>query len=114
MNNNQKKGELFMYISKKLFLITTVCLGLGFQINASQNEEQESNFFNFINKLRNVKNATALNLANWMESTYATDKDLSSQLVNIVNTDESVMQKTQAIEQLKQGTEQAETNKIGR
>lgn len=66
---------------------------------------------NFINGLKRVKNAAALELASWIEKTYATNPNLSDQLINIVETNESTVNKTKAIEQLKNTTEQAESGK---
>lgn len=100
-----------MRIANKLFLII-ISLGLGLQLSASEYQPQDDkNLLNFISGLKTVPKAAALQLARWMETTYATDQNLSNQLMDIVNTNQSVADKTKAIEQLKQRAEQPETDK---
>jgi hypothetical protein len=100
-----------MRISKKLLMIATFSFISGSSVNASEPQTQDdTNLLNFISGLKKVPKAAALQLARWMESTYATNHDLSDQLINIVNTEDTIANKTKAIEQLKQSTEQAGTD----
>jgi hypothetical protein len=98
-----------MYISKQLFLITAVCLSLGFQINASQNEEQDSGFLNFTRQLiYQHKTADDINTGNWMNAIYQkgdpSDENTINQLMNITNSDKTDEEKKADILALKNST----------
>lgn len=98
-----------MNISKKLLMVAVFSFISGLSINASESQPQDdTKLLNFISGLKTVPKAAALQLARWMETTYTTNQDLSDELIKIVNADNTIANKTKAIEQLKQNTEQAD------
>ena len=96
-----------MFISKKLFLIIALTLGLNRQINASQNynKEQEQNYIQFTGQLSKINNAEAKEAAKWMNEKYHKSESITNQLMDIVNTDEPVKDRVTSILKLKRNDE---------
>ena len=90
---------------KKLFFMTVLGLAAVAQISASENQSDDRGYLSFIGKLRQVKSANAMNDANWMSQKYVATDDYStnitSQLKNIVESNQPLPAKISAIEEIK-------------
>jgi hypothetical protein len=97
-----------MSITKQFLLVFII-----FQINASQNytEKQQKNFLVFTQRLSQQTNADDMNLARWINETYVTNDNLAGEFINIVNTSTSFDNAKESIKNLKNTTEQTETDK---
>ncbi len=76
-----------MSIAKQLLLVTIMNCGLLSQINASQNytNKQQEKFTKFTTVLSQAPKAEDRNLATWANIQFATNQNLTNELVNSVN-----------------------------
>jgi hypothetical protein len=88
-----------MNISKKLFLIATLGLGMGLQISAS--EPASTTPLDFADKLDKYSNAEPKNIARWIRETYnhvdPHSTAINEQLKTIISSGDTDIKKTKGI-----------------
>ncbi|HEX4068599.1 MAG TPA: hypothetical protein VHX42_00735 [Candidatus Babeliales bacterium] len=91
-----------MHISKKLFFIITLNLGLILPINTSEPETEDTNYRNFIEKLYGVSNNTYKENAMWMRAeSVKPNNPINDQLKVVVGSNRPLKEKISAIEEIK-------------